>query len=146
MKLDLKLEIEPYRGIANLRFGMVPDQIHEILGGKVQTFQKVPNEYPTDNFDELGIHVFYKQPGVCEAIELASPANPTFQDKELIGKPFSELRNWMQTIDPTVEIDEAGLTSHQFGIGFYAPFAVESPDDPVEAVIVFAKGYYDICV
>ncbi|MDP4145812.1 MAG: hypothetical protein Q8936_15205 [Bacillota bacterium] len=39
--------------------------------------------------------------------------------------------------------NDCGFTSHKFGIGIYAPFAQDKPGEPVEGVIVFAKGYYD---
>ncbi|MET3696526.1 hypothetical protein ABID53_000845 [Bacillus oleivorans] len=38
-----------------------------------------------------------------------------------------------------------GVTSLKLGIGLYAPnyFMEESPNELVEAVIVFRRGYYD---
>jgi hypothetical protein len=41
-------------------------------------------------------------------------------------------------------LDETGFTSNEFGFGVYAPFAVEEPDDPIESVIVFERGYYTV--
>ncbi|HEY9664259.1 MAG TPA: hypothetical protein V6C65_37930 [Allocoleopsis sp.] len=145
MKLDVKLEIHPYEGIAGIKFGMTPIQVRQILGEPDRTFKKTPADaLETDAFDTAGMYIFYKLPGTCEAIELASPANPTFQGKTLISQPFSHLREWFQSIDPTTEIDETGLTSHQLGIGLYAPFAIESPHEAVEGVIVFEQGYYEV--
>lgn len=144
MKLDIKLEIKPCQGIAGIRFGMTPIEVRAALGATVRSFQKTPtDEFATDAFDTLGIQVFYKQPGLCEAIELASPANPTLQGKMLIGCPFNELCEWLRTIDPTLEVDETGLTSHHLGLGLYAPFVSESPNLPVEGVILFEQGYYE---
>lgn len=144
MQVDLKLEIEPNRGLAGIQFGMTPDEVRHVLGSTVQTFRKLPGDtLETDYFDALGMQVFYKQPGVCDAIELAAPAKPTFKGKDLLGKPFSELRNWFQSIDSEVAIDETGLTSYRFGVGLYAPFASTAPDEPVESVIIFEQGYYD---
>jgi hypothetical protein len=144
MQVDLKLEIEPERGLAGIQFGMTPDEVRQVLGSTAQTFRKSPSDaLETDYFDALGIQVFYKQPGICEAIELAAPAKPTFKGKDLLGKPFSELRDWFQLIDRDVAIDETGLTSHRFGVGLYAPFAATVPDEPIESVIVFEQGYYD---
>ena len=144
MQVDLKLEIEPYRGLAGIQFGMTPDEVRHVLGETVRTFRKSPGDaLETDYFDALGIQVFYKSPEICDAIELAAPAKPTFRGKDLLGKPFNELRDWFQSIDNDVAIDETGLTSHRFGIGLYAPFAATAPDEPVESVIVFEQSYYD---
>ena len=144
MQVDLKLEIEPYQGLAGIQFGMTPDEVRQVLGSTVQTFRKLPDDtLETDYFDALGIQVFYKQPGVCDAIELVTPAKPTLRGKDLLGKPFGELRSWFQSIDSEVAIDETGLTSYRFAVGLYAPFASTAPDEPVKSVIVFEQGYYD---
>lgn len=66
-----------------------------------------------------------------------------FNGDHLIGKPYSEVESLFKSIDNTTEIDSSGLVSYQFGIGVYAPFAEEEPNKPVEAVIIFEKGYYD---
>ncbi len=142
MKLDIKLEIEPNRGIADIHFGMTTTQIRHILAETPTTFRRTPDTEPTDDYPNLGIQVSYNTAGHCEAIELAAPANPTFKGKSLIGKPFNELSDWLATIDPHLEIDEAGLTAHTFGFGLYAPFASSDPTAPVEAVIVFPPNYY----
>jgi hypothetical protein len=144
MTISSSFEIESYQGILNCHFGMDTSQIRKVLGAPTKTFKKTSTSvYPTDAFDNLGVHVFYKQPGVCEAIELFSPAQPTFQNRQLIGQPFNQLRDWLRSLDSEVEIDKVGLTSYQFGFGLYAPFAGDEPDGIVEAVIVFERGYYD---
>jgi hypothetical protein len=143
MKLDVKLEILPYQAVAGIQFGMTSAQVREILGNPMHRFKKTPtSELETDAFDHLGIQIFYKQPGVCEAIELSAPAEPTLQGKSLVGQSFQTLKEWFQAIDDSVEIDDTGLTSHRFGTALYAPFAATSPDEPVESVLVFERGYY----
>jgi hypothetical protein len=144
MTIPSSFEIGSYQGILNCRFGMDTSQIRQVLGAPSKTFKKAPTSvYPTDAFDNLGVHVFYKEPGVCEAIEMFSPAQPTFQNRQLLGQPFNQLRDWLRSLDSEVEIDKVGLTSYQFGFGLYAPFAGDEPDGIVEAVIVFERGYYD---
>jgi hypothetical protein len=135
-------EIEPNQGVADIHFGMTTAQIRHILAETPTTFRRTPDSEPTDDYPNLGIQISYDAAGHCEAIELAAPANPTFKSKPLIGKPFSELRDWLQSIDPAIETDEAGLTAHTLGFGLYAPFASSDPTAPVEAVIVFTQNYY----
>jgi hypothetical protein len=142
MKLDIKLEIEPHQGIADIHFGMTAAQIQRILADTPTTFRRTPDSEPIDDYPNLGIQISYDAAGHCEAIELAAPANPTFKGKPLVGKPFHAIRDWLQSIDNNLEIDEAGLTAHSFGFGLYAPFASSDPKAPVEAVIVFPKNYY----
>jgi hypothetical protein len=138
----MNLLIEPSQGVADINFGMTTAQIRRILVDTPTTFRRTPDSEPTDDYPNLGIQISYDAAGHCEAIELAAPANPTFKGKPLIDKPFSELRDWLQSIDPAIEIDEAGLTAHTFGFGLYAPFANSDPTAPIEAVIVFTQNCY----
>jgi hypothetical protein len=138
------LPITPYEGIGPIKLGMSRKEVRDILGGDFRSFKKTPyDEVTTDFFDEMGVHVHYKKEEVCEAVEVASPSLPTFQNKPLLGRPFGELRDWFVSIDAGAEIDESGLTSYQLGIGLYAPSAIDDADEPVEGVIVFERGYYD---
>ncbi|RAM53231.1 MAG: ABC transporter ATP-binding protein [Hapalosiphonaceae cyanobacterium JJU2] len=143
----MNLIIEPYKGISAIKLGMTREEVRNILigcGGELQTFMKTPtSEIPTDSFNNLGIHIFYKKPGICEAIEIFEPAEPVFMEINLLRVKFSELKQWFQKIDDEVEIDDTGLTSYKFGISLYAPSASEYPEEAVEAVIVFENGYYD---
>ena len=124
--------------------GMSLQEVRDILGDKVSIFKRTSQcEMPSDHYEDLGIFVYYKKPGICDAIELCEPASPIFRGELLLGRPFSELREWFEKIDENVVIDGAGLLSYRFGVGLYAPGALKSPDDPVEGVIVFEKGYYD---
>jgi hypothetical protein len=140
----MNFNIEPYIGVGPLKFGMTPTETRIALGQSAQPFLKSQEDVlPSDAFDTLGIHVHYKSPGVCVAIEFGLAADPMFRGRHLIERPFDELLVWFQTIDENVHADESGLTSFGFGVGLYAPNATERPKDAVEGVIVFARGYYD---
>lgn len=89
---------------------------------------------------------FQEEDGVCEAIEFCEPTKAVFNERPLNGIPFIEAKKWLQNFDN--ELDEevgVGVTSYKLGFGLYAPAydEDEEPDAPVEAVIVFSKGYYD---
>jgi hypothetical protein len=123
---------------------MARSEIRQIVRHPVKSFLKGPDDtIPTDAFTEVGIHVYYKKGDICEAVEMSLAADPTFTGQRLIERPFDELLRWLQTMDESLEVDDAGLTSFKFGFGLYAPSHTESPSDSVEAVIVFEKGYYD---
>ena len=140
----MTLDIHPYVGVGPLKFGMSVTDIRNAMNAPVKSFKKSPSsEMDVDDFSDLGIHVHYRSPGICEAIELAKPAAPIFQWRDLLNQPFSKLREWFDGMDENLEVDEAGLTSYKFGIGLYAPFAEDEPDGQAESVIVFERGYYD---
>lgn len=129
-------------GAGNILFGMTSQQIQNVLSAKPKKFKKFEDdEFDTDAFDWC--HVYYKKPGVCEAIEFFEPAVVIFKGQNLIGKSFQDVKSLFLKHDKSVELDSSGLTSYKFGIGIYAPFAQKEPSEPLEAVIVFEKGYYD---
>ena len=122
---------------------MTIDEVRKAINQKPKPFLKGPDStIPTDAFDELGIHIYYKAPGICEAVEMALAADPTFEGRRFIERPFNQVLSWLQTMDDSIKTDDTGLTSFKFGIGIYAPNAIEQPDASVEGVIVFEKDYY----
>jgi hypothetical protein len=46
--------------------------------------------------------------------------------------------------DDKLEKTNTGFTSYKFGVGAYAPNKDDSPNEMIESVIVFRKGYYDL--
>lgn len=140
----MNLEINPYVGVGPVRFGMTIQEVRDALAKRPETFRKSPNDaFPTDAFDDLGIHVSYRSPGVCDAVELALAADPTLMGRRLIERPFDELRDWLESLDDGIVVDDTGLTSFKLGLGLYAPSHQERASDSVEAIIVFERGYYD---
>jgi hypothetical protein len=137
-------EIAPYIGVGPIRFGMSPEEIRRTLGSPVRPSQKSASTIPADFFTELGIFVDYAPPGLCQAAEFAGPASPTFCGQRLLGRPYAGAERWLASLDPDVRRHDAGLHSDLFGIGLYASAPHKSPADPIEGVIVFARGYYDV--
>jgi hypothetical protein len=136
--------ITPYVGIGPISFGMSIDQVREAMGAEAKEFKKTASAvFPTDDFPTLGVHVYYTNLGICEAIEVASPAQPLLFGRELIGQPFDKLCEWLAGLDEQIKMLETGGTSFRFGIGLYVSDLKRSLNTPVEAVIVFRKGYYD---
>jgi hypothetical protein len=135
-------EIEPYVGAGPVRFGMTRDQVRKVLDSEVRPSKKSSSDIPADFFPLLGIFVDYKPPGMCQAVEFAGPASPTFEGQHLLGRPYGAMQRWIATIDPEVLLDDAGLKTKKFGFGLYAPAVSKGPERPVEGVLAFDKGYY----
>ena len=139
----MDLEVDPYAGIGPVRLGASVREVREAVGARPVQFKKSEDsEMLTDDFGERGLHVYYKKPGLCEAVEVFPEANPTFRGRRLLGEPLGEMLRWFRSIDPDVEVDESGLISYEFGIALYAPQGPDAPDDPAESAFVFARGYY----
>jgi hypothetical protein len=138
-------EILPHEGVGPIRFGMSAEQVRTAVGAPVTTFMKTPlAELPTDSFDELGLHVYYRRPGLCDFVEFYGPPGPHIRGMSFLSRPLSEVWEWLQGADPGAEVEPGeGLTSHILGIAIYAPAAVDDPDPIVEGVAIFEQGYYD---
>lgn len=137
-------EIKPYIGVGSIEFGMTESEVRSVIGGEFCQFKKTPaSEMLTDAFSDKGIHVYYKKPGICEAVEFGNPAEPTFMGNKLIGIPFKEVKKLFEKLDDTIEVDETGFTSYKFGVGVFVPTLKKSKNEPIQGVIVFEKGYYD---
>lgn len=140
----MHLEIRSHVGIGPLRFGMLVDEIRRNVPFLAETFVKGPDStHPTDAFDELGIHVYYRADGRCVAIEVGAPGSPTLFGKKIIGAPFKVVEHVVRGLDAEVEVDESGLTSLALGVAIYCPAHKDNDVLPVEGVLVFERGYYD---
>ncbi len=134
--------IKSYEGVGNIRLGMNSDQIQEIMSVGPRKFHKNrDDEYYTDAYETF--YVYYKSPGICEAIEFFRPSNITFNGVKLLSKPYSELVNYFASLDKNIEKLETGIISYKAGISIYAPFAETEPLTPPEGIMIFEKGYYD---
>lgn len=139
----MRLVIRQHEGAGPVQFGMTREAVATAVGASPRRFRRAPTANETDAFADEGIYVEYGADDACEAVEMASPAVPTLQGRELLSVPYQELRDWVLKLDPAVEMDGAGLISRALGVGFYAPAAVEAPEEFVESVIAFRRGYYD---
>jgi|GEM_PF-644193 len=136
-----EFDINPYVGAGVLYLGMTSEQFQQTLDFHPRKFRRHKEVIESENFSVC--FVYYKEPGICEAIEFTSPATVRFQGKNLIEEPYAEIRDFVKEHDPDLECDLDGFTSCKFGFGVYASVACIDPMEPIEAVIVFEKGYYD---
>lgn len=138
----MRYVFKPYGSIGKLKLGMTSEEIELIMGITPTKFKRVPTQkYDADKYPEF--FVYYKKGGGCQAIEFFSPAEIIFQNKNLFQLSFKENKDFFQEIDKNIIVDNEGLTSLKYGIGLYAPFAEETPEEIPEGIIIFEKGYYD---
>lgn len=144
----MEFVVTPSEGVGPVKLGMSRQHVRATLSGLFTTFRQGPfavtDKYlDTDFFTSLGIQVDYTTTNICNFITAVAEARPTFQDRPIVGEPFSACRAWLASLDNQFEIDGAGLISRKLGISIYASGALKDPMDPVEAVSVFSDGYYD---
>jgi hypothetical protein len=139
----MEMIIKPREGIGLINIGMSRQQVRAELATPVQTFRRYRSEIEVDYFVPLGIQVDYDRNDLCNFITALAAAKSTFQGWPIVGVPFADCRAWFEQLDSDLKVDDTGLTSRKLGINVYAPGAMQEPLDPVEAVCVFAEGYYD---
>ncbi len=140
----MDLDIISYAGAGPIRFGMLQDDVRRAVGQPYRSFLKSPSsDVPADAFESNSVQVFYKKPGVCEAVEVSAPSKASMNGTDLVGLPYATAKAFLQALDSSLEEDEAGVTSYAIGVAIYAPSHEAQPSTPVEAVLAFERGYYD---
>jgi hypothetical protein len=120
---------------------MSRDTLREMLGPHT-SFMKSPSaKMETDAFDDAGVHVYYDESGSAEAFEMFPPADPTLHGRSIVGQPYGAVRSWAAVLDPQLSENAAGFDSETLGVSVFAPAAAIAPDEPIESVLVFRKGY-----
>jgi len=138
----MEFKITSFKGAGNLHLGMTSSEIEKIVGIAPKKFKKyIFDKFDTDAYE--GFFVYFKEPGIAEAIEFNNKSTILFNEENLFGKSFGELKEYFQSIDDDLELESTGLTSNKFGIGIFAPYAESQPEDKPEGIIIFEKGYYD---
>lgn len=138
-------EITPHIGASLINFGMKREEVRKIFSEyEPRAFWRNSySESATDGYDEIGINIYYDSNDRAIALEFYEPAQVVFKGIDLFKLSASEAYKLMASLDKDIAIDEDGLTSFKFGIGFYEPNYEEEPFLPVEAIIIFIEGYYD---
>ena len=140
----MDLTIEPYAGVLPIRFGMPRAEVRRLLAPEVPVTKKLfVSPLPRDTFLQTGLHVYYRDPGCCEAVELFAPAAPTLHGQPILGRPYTQVERWLLQLDPSSRLDPTGLRASQLGVAVFIPSRVKSPNDSVQGVIAFDRGYYE---
>jgi len=141
-----ELIIDPYKSVGEIKFGMTREEVRSLLGEPSTIFYKGLNtQSPTDAYDNIGVHIYYHHPsGYCQALEFFEPSQLLLAEKQLFKLSFANLREWLSSQDPELEIDDEGLTCFKYGLGLYAPEWKEDDNLPVQGVLVFNdRNYYN---
>src|SRR5688572_18222651 len=109
-KNRMEFTIEPYAGVLPIRLGMTRAEVRRLLGPEAPVTKKLfVSPLPRDTFRDTGVHVYYKDPDVCEAVELFSPSVPTLHGQPILGRPYNEVERWLQQLDPSSRRDPTGM-------------------------------------
>jgi hypothetical protein len=139
----MEFEVFPKMGVGSLQFGMTIEEVRKAMDLPFKSISKSDTGIPTDSFLENSVQVFYKQPGMCEAIEIYAPLRVLMNGVNLLGEPYSKVKSFLSELDSQLDEDNAGLISRVLGVSIYAPWHRKSPNSPTESVLAFEDGYYE---
>ncbi len=130
-----------YSGMNEIMLEMQKEKFDKVLKLKYNYIKSINDS--VEKYKEFFVH--YDQYNKIEAIEFHNfeEAKVMFQGVDLFTLTYSELKNYIKKQDLLIKTDGAGFVSLKLGIGIYAPSAEKEPDELVEGIIIFKKGYYD---
>lgn len=132
----IEFEIRPYEAAGPIAFGMTAEQVRTQLAS-----HGVVHDRMYDEFRALGIRVHYSSSGTAEAFEFRGPARPTLDGHNLLGQSYSELEDWLRSIDGGLKLEHSGLSCMMLGVRLYAASARRIREVPIEVVTVFGRDY-----
>jgi hypothetical protein len=138
----LELEIEPNQSVGPIQFNAKRSENRKHIASSPYTYAQSESELPNDTYEDLGLFVIYDKYNTCGAVECKSPSKVIFENVSLLTKPYDELRDWLQTLDPNVVESEKDLISFDLGIELFAPDKDKNPKTPCESVTIFRKNFF----
>ena len=124
--------VTPLIGFGNIQFGMLRNEVRNMLGMPVCEFKKSKfSKATTDDYGEF--HVFYTADDRFEAVEFFDEVR--IQDN--MGNVFPESADALVQLPYSFSEEYGSYISQEHSIGIYAP------DQRVESILFAAKGYYN---
>ena len=130
-------EITPFKSIGILHFGQSRNEVRDLLGTDFKSFYRGNEPTPTDFYTELGFMLYYDQNDLLEFIEVVRPCNLTFNGISLLINDVQGVLDSLLAQGYEALRDETGFKYETLGFWLY------TPQDVIEAVSVFPKGYYE---
>jgi hypothetical protein len=128
------MNITPYTGVGQIKFGDSRNTIRQLFGGFTEFKKSKFSKNTTDDFRFC--HVFYDENNNVSAIEFFDDTELEYNDTNLFSMGFNELLQYVKKNSLSYTEDDAGMTINDLGISVYAPDKAR-----IETILVFKKGY-----
>jgi hypothetical protein len=137
-----ELALDPGGGLRGLPIGSSKGSVRTFFGGdNHQPFKRTPKDNPADYWADAGVFAYYDSDERLEALEFASPSNPTLNGLALISVSMGEATGFLQSLDSKLRLEADGAISTQLGVALWS--STGGTDQPVISMITFGPGYYD---
>ncbi len=129
------LNILPFEGLGDLRFGMLRTDVHSLLG---EDFDRVSEGQPADMevYDSIGLHLDYDKDDKLVFIEAVPPCNPIYTDIQLLRGTYQAVLTKLAKLGHTAVCDDQAYNFGELGFSLYVP-------SQLEGVSIYRQGYYD---
>lgn len=141
----MKFKIVPYNSVGNFHFNVERNVNRKLFlehEDLLYCHARTDGKSPDDSYDKLGVTLIYNKYNKFTAIEIQSPTNPVFQEKELLRMTWNELLLWFHKLDEDLVISEKDFISYKLGISVFAPDYKKNPDVLPKTITVFAKDFF----
>src|SRR5690349_16394516 len=100
----MEFHISPLKGVDGIEFGMMPNDVRRHFNSEPRSFKRTPQDsFPCDYFESEGVFFYYDGEGQLEAVEFASPAQPSVENLKLLGLGLNEATAALSGFDSEVE-------------------------------------------
>jgi hypothetical protein len=137
----MEFVITPFESVGVIKFGMSQAAVRQVLNSMPKKYSTGYVDPYLDHFSELDIRVGYNRAKLCQEVDLFPDAQPIFRGRNLFRESIGELKEWFESIDSLVEIDNTGVMANRFGIFLYTTdYYLDNKEFP-ESVSVYEKDY-----
>jgi hypothetical protein len=132
------LKINPYTSVGPLKLQMTSEEISAQLNKEPDRFRKHDDDVSlSDHYKNSGAFVYYNHNGKCNAIELVENSFHEIKGIHFLKMPAGKAKVTLNELDINLIDISDTFISNSLGI------SLNIPDNRVESVLVFEKGYYD---
>lgn len=139
----------PYEGIGPVKFLMSRDEVRKIMGLPYKDVTRMTDNGPyIRDFVVKQLFIGYNDELKCNRFELCRgyDIDIIFEGESILRRPYKELLEHYQKLDPEIYIDREGFTSLKYGFSIWCPDYYYEEDAMPETLLGFVPHYYDDCL
>lgn len=139
----MHLELKPFIGVGDLKFGMTSEEVRKILDKPFNRFsEETGDSFVADSFDYF--RIYYNTLNEFYAIEFyrdteCTPIKLIFENIDFLNLNALELVGFFKISDKNAKIDTYGIDSKKYGICI----GIDQDENTVQSLLVGNKWYID---
>jgi len=114
------------------------------MGSRFESFKKTESsDNEIDHFDEYGLYINYNDSNRLSAVEVTPASDIIYNGVSFFLLTTQKLFESICTFDTNAFRNRTGFIAVGIGVSCYAGSFRKNPDNPIESIVAFEKGYYD---